>query len=159
MAPAKSPKLKVYRTPIGFHDAYVAAASQAAALRAWGASANLFARGVAEVVTDPALSAAPLAAPGSVVKVARGSAAEHLAALPKGKGKKKAVAVAKAARTPKPKPRPSRGKYDAAEAALAALLVEQERALAAFEAAQAKAEALRDRARDAYRSALAEWEG
>lgn len=29
-------KLKVYRTPIGFHDAYVAAPSQKAALKAWG---------------------------------------------------------------------------------------------------------------------------
>ena len=44
--------LKVYRTPIGFHDAYVAAPSQKAALAAWGADANLFARGSAEQVTE-----------------------------------------------------------------------------------------------------------
>ena len=53
------PALKVYRTPIGFHDAYVAAPSQKAALQAWGSDANLFARGVAELVTDPALTAEP----------------------------------------------------------------------------------------------------
>ena len=34
------PKLKVYRTPIGFHDAYVAAPSQKAALDAWGSDAK-----------------------------------------------------------------------------------------------------------------------
>src|SRR3546814_12633677 len=67
---------------IGFHDAYVAAPSQKAALEAWGADANLFARGVAEVVTDPALTAEPLAHPGTVIKRPRGSMAEHLAALP-----------------------------------------------------------------------------
>ena len=60
-------KLKVYRTPIGFHDAYVAAPSQKAALKAWGADADLFARGVAEMVTDESLLAEPLARPGEVV--------------------------------------------------------------------------------------------
>ena len=38
-------KLKVFRTPIGFHDAYVAAPSRAAALRAWGADTDLFSTG------------------------------------------------------------------------------------------------------------------
>lgn len=64
-------KLKVYRTPAGFHDAYVAATSQKAALAAWGSDANLFARGIAEEVTDPALMAAPLDHPGEVIRVAR----------------------------------------------------------------------------------------
>lgn len=122
---AKANRLKVYRTPIGFHDAYVAAASQAAALRAWGADANLFARGVAEVVTDEKLMAAPLASPGAVIKVARGPAAEHLAALPD----RKPVTTAKrgTASLPavKPKPRPSRAKLDAAEAALTKLIETQ----------------------------------
>ena len=45
-------KLKVFRTPTGFHDAYVAAPSRKAALAAWGAEADLFARGTAEEVTD-----------------------------------------------------------------------------------------------------------
>lgn len=76
-------KLKVYRTPIGFHDAYVAAPNQKAALKAWGSDADLFARGVAELVTDAALTADPLAHPGEVIRVRRGSAAENVAALPK----------------------------------------------------------------------------
>jgi hypothetical protein len=75
-------KLKVYRTPIGFHDAYVAASSQKAALQAWGSDRDLFARGVAEVVTDPDLAAEALARPGTVIKRSRGSAAEQIAALP-----------------------------------------------------------------------------
>lgn len=79
---ARKQKLKVYRTPIGFHDAYVAAPSQKAALEAWGSDANLFARGVAELVDDDALTKEPLAKPGMVIKRARGSESEHIAALP-----------------------------------------------------------------------------
>lgn len=76
-------KLKVFRTPIGFHDAYVAAPSQKAALEAWGSDSDLFARVSAEQVTDPALTKAPLEAPGEVVTVPRGTKKEHLAALRK----------------------------------------------------------------------------
>jgi hypothetical protein len=46
---ARTQKLKVYRTPIGFHDAYVAAPSKKAALEASGSDANLFVRGIAEL--------------------------------------------------------------------------------------------------------------
>jgi hypothetical protein len=79
---ARRQKLKVYRTPIGFHDAYVAATSQREALKAWGADVDLFARGVAEAVTDEALARAPLEKPGEVVRVVRGTNDEHMAALP-----------------------------------------------------------------------------
>ena len=72
-------KLKVFRTTIGFHDAYVAAPSRAAALRAWGASTDLFAMGAAEEVIEPALMKAPLAHAGSIIKQSRGSTAEHMA--------------------------------------------------------------------------------
>lgn len=82
-------KLKVYRTPIGFHDAYIAAPSQKAALAAWGADANLFARGVAEIVTDPKLTKEPLDKPGEIIRKARGTEAEHFASLPKSKKKAK----------------------------------------------------------------------
>ena len=34
---ARTGRLKVFRTSIGFHDAYVAAPSRKAALEAWGA--------------------------------------------------------------------------------------------------------------------------
>ena len=73
-------KLKVYCTSIGFHDAYVAAPSQKAALEAWGSSADLFARKQAQAVDDPALMAEPMARPGEVIKRLRGSTEEHLAA-------------------------------------------------------------------------------
>ena len=49
-----------------------------AALEAWGTDANLFARGLAEFVTDPRLTKEPLAKPGQVIKRARGTAAQHL---------------------------------------------------------------------------------
>lgn len=77
----KPRKLKVYRTTAGFHDAYVAAPSKKAALAAWGTTKDLFARGVAEIVEDPSLTAAPLASPGVVFKQSRGSEAEQIAAL------------------------------------------------------------------------------
>jgi predicted ribosome quality control (RQC) complex YloA/Tae2 family protein len=78
---ASGPKLKVFRTPIGFHDAYVAAASQKAALEAWGSDSNLFTQNTAERVTDPALMTEPLANPGTVIKRLRGTTAEQIAAL------------------------------------------------------------------------------
>lgn len=78
---AKAKKLKVYRTPIGFHDAYVAAPSQKAALEAWGSSGNLFAQGAAEIITDPKLTKEALARPGEVVRRLRGSEAEQIRAL------------------------------------------------------------------------------
>lgn len=112
---ARATRLKVYRTVAGFADAYVAASSQKAALAAWGSDKDLFARGLAEIVTDPALTAAPLAAPGTVIRRSRGTAAEQLAALP--------YTPARAA--PKPSapparrtPKPDRAALDAAEAAL-----------------------------------------
>ncbi|PXA87402.1 hypothetical protein DMC47_32125 [Nostoc sp. 3335mG] len=140
-------KLKVFRTPIGFHDAYVAASSQKAALEAWGSDVDLFSRGVAEVVTDEALTREPLDHPGKVIKRPRGSAADYMAALPKDKpaAKRSTKALetegrpptrrsakrsepkpsaprgaprAKAAPKRKPKPRPSRAKLDAAERAI-----------------------------------------
>jgi hypothetical protein len=74
-------KLKVYCTPIGFHDAYVATPNQKAALEAWGSDADLFARKVAEQVTDPKLMVEPLAHPGKVIRKLRGTAEEQLAAL------------------------------------------------------------------------------
>lgn len=124
-------KLKVFRTPTGFHDAYVAAPSQKAALEAWGADSNLFARGVAEEVTDAALTAEPLKRPGEVIRVSRGDLAAQLKALG---GKKKAPAKKKKkassspappppppvrpAKPKKPKPPPSRARLDKADEAL-----------------------------------------
>ena len=74
-------KLKVYRTGAGFYDAYVAAPSQKAAIEAWGADPRTFSRGDGEMVSDPALTAEPLAKPGEVIRKKRGELAEQLAAL------------------------------------------------------------------------------
>ena len=125
---ARKASLKVYRTAIGFHDAYVAAPSQKAALEAWGIDKNLFARGAAELVTDEALVEAPLASPGTVIKRLRGSAEEQMAALPPDKPKQatpdaEGTALPKKPRAatspkPKPKPLPSRAALEQAEAAL-----------------------------------------
>ena len=120
-------KLKVFRTPTGFHDAYVAAPSRKAALAAWGANVDLFARGAAEEVTDAASMADALAAPGKVIRKIRGTEDEHFAALPPDKPKTKPTTAAPGPAPPepppkpkpKPKPRPSRDALDAAEAAVA----------------------------------------
>jgi outer membrane biosynthesis protein TonB len=143
---ARAQKLKVYRTPVGFHDAYVAAPSQKAALAAWGIDRNLFALGMAEVVTDPVLSEEPLSKPGTVIKLLRGNAAEEIAALPPDppprpggsqarpedrptapeprRDTRKAKPTPKPTRKPKPKPepepepRPSRSVLEEAEETL-----------------------------------------
>ena len=171
-------KLKVFRTAAGFHDAYVAAPSRKAALAAWGADKDLFARGAAEEVTDAALTAAPLARPGEVVKVSRGTRDEQLAALPEGRPKRPAEPAA--TREPKPrakpaKPKPSRADLEGAEQALAeaaarhegerAALAEEEAALErrkreakrTQEAEVARLERAREMAEVAYRAALDGW--
>ena len=142
---ARRPKLKVYRLPVGFHDAYVAAPTQKAAIEAWGSDKDVFQRRQAELVEDPALTREPLASPGKVIKRLRGTAAEQLAALGKdepgprrkrgrasseaapereAKPSTRAKPSAKAKRParpkppPRPKPRPSRAALDEAEQAL-----------------------------------------
>ena len=141
------PRLKVYRTAIGFHDAYVAAPSQKAALAAWGVDKDLFARDAAEVVSDPELVAEPLATPGKVSRRSRGSLKEQLRELGR-TAKLRAPSRAKAlpeqggapakakpsTRPPPPPPRPSRAALARAEAALAA-----DRAKAANERAALRA--------------------
>ncbi|MCD2314618.1 hypothetical protein LQ954_00480 [Sphingomonas sp. IC-11] len=169
------PKLKVYRTPAGFHDAYVAAPSQKAALAAWGSDANLFARGMAEVVTDPDLTREPLAHPGEVIRVARtmADAPDPPAPKPAPRGARPDAAARKP--PPKPKAKPSRAALDKAEAAIEAAearyaeeraqLKLEEEALAARRRALDKAQAAertkldraRIQARDAYDAALDDW--
>jgi hypothetical protein len=131
---ARKQTLKVYRTPIGFHDAYVAAPSQKAALVAWGSDADLFARGDAEVVTDEDLAREPLENPGKVIKRSRGSAAEQLAALPANEAKsRKTRSTTEAAQTTRTRrktaakrsPRPSRAALKEAEQKLDRLLDRQ----------------------------------
>ena len=162
-------KLKVFRTTIGFHDAYVATPSRAAALRAWGATTDLFAMGAAEQVIDEKLMAAALATPGEVVRQSRGSEAEHLAAGGP------ARARAKSAPATKPKPRPSRAKLDSAEKHLAeaearhagernrleheiaAIREREEFARKAFDKKRSKLDTAREAEANAYEDAMSKW--
>lgn len=171
-------KLKVFRTSTGFHDAYVAAPSRKAALAAWGADADLFARGVAEEVTDADLVKAPLARPGEVVRVSRGDLTAQLKALPPRKNKAAARPPEASPRlASKPKPPPTRDRVAAAEQALKETVRRHEaeareleaerdaiaRKLEALRARQdkeiARLERARDAAREAYRVALERWSG
>jgi len=129
-------KLKVYSTPIGFHDAFVAAPSQKAALEAWGAGTNLFSQGSAHVVTDPKLTKLPLQNPGQVVKVLRGTHAEQIAALgeqepPERKAESKAEILPRKAK--KRAPKPNRSALARAEESLDKLRVRQEAELGRVE--------------------------
>jgi len=176
--PERKQKLKVFRTPIGFHDAYVAAPSQKAALEAWGADGNLFAQGIAEQVSDPELMEEPLASPGKVIKRVRGSTDEHFAALDRTarKPKQKAEETEEAPKPKaKPKPRPRREELDAAEQALEKAEKKQRKKLAELDEKirelerkrrdlQRKHEAERDelaeerdRIRSAYDRAMEAW--
>ena len=86
MAKARKQALKVFKTPIGFHDAYVAAPSRKAALEAWGAGTDLFSAGIAEPVSSAGEAAkAALAKPGEVVRVG-GVGGEFEGALGRGGG-------------------------------------------------------------------------
>ena len=170
--------LKVFRTSAGFHDAYVAAPSRKAALQAWGAHVDLFARGMAEQVTDEKLTAEPLKRPGEVIMLSRGGLADQLKALsPLKKPKAKAKGGGEASRPARPrtaKP-PKRDALDRAEAALEDANRRHAAAIEELEAERAKIErkidALRSRqdkelarlqrkerdAHEAYRDALNRW--
>lgn len=158
---ARKPALKVFRTSIGFHDAYVAAPSQKAALEAWGAGSNLFAIGGAEQVTDPKLTAEPLASPGKVVRVKRGSLAEHLSAADAARPKRKSAPAATAIPTKprsRPLPRPSRDRLAQAEADVEAERERGRAELADLEAREAKLRAERDAIERKHESARAKLE-
>ena len=181
MAKDRKQKLKVFVTPIGFHDAYVAAPSQKAALEAWGADSNIFAAGIAEQVTDPKLMEEPLANPGKVIKKVRGSADEHFAELDRSASKKPARAksgeVVEIKPEAKPKPKPKRDELDAAEEALEKAAKKQRKKLTELdgeiqalerkrcelqrtqETERDKLEATRDKARSSYERAMREWRG
>ena len=181
--PERKQKLKVFRTPIGFHDAYVAAPSRKAALEAWGADSNIFAQGIAEEVTNPKLMEEPLADPGKVIRRVRGSADEHFAELERRAPKRtKAVReeedgenVVELKPKPKPRPKPSREEVDAADEALEKAQKKQRRKLGEidekmreleqrrrelqrkYEEEHDVLERSRDKAKSAYDRALREW--
>ena len=133
MAEARLRKLKVFQAQIGFYDTVVAAPSRAAALRAWGASQNMFEDGWARTAEDPQAVEAARADPGVVLKRAVGTAdafAREAASLPSVPPSRRTNAPKEAAKRPSPpraKPPADRGTLDAAEKNLAKL--EERRAL------------------------------
>jgi len=164
-------RLKVFRTTIGFHDAYVAAPSRKAALAAWGATKDLFAMEAAEEVTDTELMEEPLAHPSQVIQKVRGSLEQQLDAL-------KATFAAQSDKAPQREhkvSKPSRAALDKAEAALVKFEQQGEDRLAKLrkrEASLAKEradlereiasgreelESRREKADQAYRSSMTEW--
>ena len=169
--------LKVFRTAIGFHDAYVAAPTMKAALAAWGADRNLFASGRAERVTDPKLTKAPLAKPGKVIKVLRGTEAEQFAALEASAPRPARMGKRPASPSSRPAPKPSRTALDRADKALAAAQARHEKALDALAKREAALRAerhaiarrwdeeltaleeARARAKSAYDEAMQNWRG
>lgn len=170
-------KLKVFRTAIGFHDAYVAAPSRKAALAAWGAHGDWFGQGIAEEVHDPTVMKAALTRPGEVVRASRGSVAEQLAAAvtdPAAKRQKAESAENTEARHPPARAprnraassepdrgaparmkakRPSRTAVDRAERAVAQAEARHEASAAAINAEQSM---LVDRRRELERKYLSE---
>ncbi len=65
--PKLPPRIKVFRTTIGFTDWVVATSSQQAALEAWDVSRNLFATGEATITDDPVAVALALRNPGQAI--------------------------------------------------------------------------------------------
>jgi hypothetical protein len=164
VAKPRKAKLKVFRTSVGFDDAYVAAPSRKAALEAWGAGTDLFAAGAAEPVTDPALMKSALERPGEVVRVSRGSAAEQIKALgritkkkpgPRIPGSRSRGRKSGTTKAEKRRPKPSRAGVEKAEKAVARAKARLREAAAKV---RAEEQALEDERRK-YRAAMAEWAG
>lgn len=122
-------KLKVFQASLGFYDSVVAAPSQAAAARAWGADPDLFRRGLASESSDPQAIEAALEHPGIPLRRAIGSN-DPFSLKPKppkasdilpGEMEERGVKQSRKRSTPPPPPPPDRSKLDAAEAFLAQL--------------------------------------
>jgi len=146
------PRLKLFRTTIGFHDAYVAASSRKAALAAWGTDKDLFAREAAEQVDDPALLKQLSSSPGQVFRRLRAMPNEQLEALPASVAAHAKPRPAKARRIPKP----SDAKVRSAQAALARLAKEQEAERAAIAERAARLANDRRALEEAQRAAMRE---
>src|ERR1700744_2955850 len=96
-------KLKTFITNIGFFELALAAPSMKAALEAWGMGHNAFHQGLARQTDDPAIVAATMAMPGTVLRrpVGTKGAFTQNAQLPKDWAP--APPKAKASKTPPPK--------------------------------------------------------
>jgi hypothetical protein len=157
MAKAPGRKLKVFQAQFGFYDTVVAAASQTAALRAWGTHQNLFASGEATITTDEAAVAAAVAHPETPLRRAVGSKdafALEPTSLPTVPEAPRKETTAKAAAKPKlaapVRPAADRSKLDAAEMALKGLDAQRKREEAGFQREEEELEARRAGAQSAY---------
>ena len=124
MARAAGRKLKVFQAQFGFYDTVVAAASQAAALRAWGIHQNLFADGLASITEDAQAVEAALAYPETPLRRAVGSSDPFalepvgLPAVPDAPTKATSKPEPKPKSAAPPKPPADRSALDAAEQVL-----------------------------------------
>jgi hypothetical protein len=150
-------KLKVFQAQFGFYDTVVAAASQAAALRAWGTHQNLFASGEAKVTRDEAAVAAALEHPEVPLRRAVGSSDPFKlepTSLPTVPDAPKRVPAKPAAQKTKaevsPAPPADRRDLDKAEAVLHALDDARKREEADFRRQQDELDAKKAAAQSAY---------
>jgi type IV secretory pathway VirB10-like protein len=152
-------KLKVFEARLGFWDTVVAAPSQAAALRIWGTSQNLFARGDAKVATEKEAISAAMAHPETLLRRPIGSKDPFtqqptgLPTLPDEPKKAKVrdlVAKRKPAVPPRPPKPASRAKLDEAEAALKALDEDRKQEETGFRRDQAELDKRREAAEKNY---------
>ncbi len=156
MAKAAGRKLKVFQAQFGFYDTVVAAASQAAALRAWGIHQNLFADGLASVTEDAQAIEAALAHPETPLRRAVGSTDPFalepigLPAVPDAPKKGMSKPEPKARPAAPPQPPADRSALDAAEKALRKLDEERKAEEATFRRRQDELDAEREGAQAAY---------
>jgi hypothetical protein len=156
MAKAAGRKLKVFQAQFGFYDTVVAAASQSAALRAWGTHQNLFASGQARVTTDEAAVAAATAHPETPLRKAIGSTdpfalePSSLPTIPDAPRGAAAELAAKAKPVTPTKPLADRSKLNAAENALRKLDEDRKREEAKLRSEADKLEARRMAAQAAF---------
>lgn len=157
MARSKPRRLKVFTASLGFYETVVAVPSRAAALRAWGSHQDLFASGLARETDDPALTAAALAQPDTVLKRATGSSdrfAVEAMSLPKVPPEPK---LPRLKTSPKPTSKPDpprkpadRGALDAAEAKLAKVDAARKREEAELRSREEALDDARRKAQAAY---------
>jgi hypothetical protein len=155
---ARSPgrRLKVFQARLGFYDSVVAAANQAAALRAWGVRQNLFADGQAQIATDPQAVQAALAQPETPLQRPVGSSDPfeiNPANLPTVPDAPKRPAIKAAPKPAKARPSPppaDRSTLDKAEKALRVLDEGRKAEEAALRQREDELEAERAQAQHAY---------
>lgn len=149
-------KLKVFQAQFGFYDTVVAAASQAAALRAWGTRQNLFASGEATITTDEAAVAAAVIHPETPLRRPVGST-DPFALEPTGlprvhEAPKRPTAKAAVKVQPAPSTRAlaDRSKLDEAEKALGQIDERRKREEADFRREEDDLDARKSEAQAAY---------